>query len=208
MQLYLGQHKYYCGIDLHTRFMYICVINGDGDILYHKNHRANAANLIRALKRFREDVVICAECMYTWYWLANLCADENITFVLGHAAGMRMIHGAKTKSDKLDSEKIARLLAAHLIPESYAYPSGMRETRSLLRRRMGLVRTRSNYLGHLTCIGQQYGLDPLGKDIGKKCHREEILSTYPEGDIARLAEQRREVKYCISLPLGTGPANR
>lgn len=95
MNLYTRQHKYYCGIDLHTRFMFICVTNGDGEILYHKNHRANAANLLRALRPFLEDVVVCAECMYTWYWLANLCAEEDIPFVLGHAAGMRMIHGAK-----------------------------------------------------------------------------------------------------------------
>ena len=193
MQLYTGRHKYYCGIDLHTRFMYICIINSDGQILYHKNHRANAANLIRALRQFREDIVVCAECMYTWYWLADLCADENIPFVLGHAAGMRMIHGAKTKSDKLDSEKIARLLAAHMIPESYAYPSGMRETRSLLRRRMGLVSTRADFLAHLTCIRQQYNLEPLGRNLSIKNNRDVILNAFPEGDIARLAKVDVEV---------------
>ena len=188
MNLYTAQHKYYCGIDLHTRFMFICVINGDGEILYHKNHRANGSNLLRALRPFREDVVVCAECMYTWYWLADLCAEEDITFVLGHAAGMRMIHGAKTKSDKLDSEKIARLLAAHMIPESYAYPSGMRETRSLLRRRMGLVSTRADFLAHLTCIRQQYNLEPLPRNQSRKNSRKGILESYPEGDISRLAE--------------------
>ncbi len=188
MKFFTGTHKYYCGIDLHTRFMYLCIINSLGEILYHKNHRADAANLLRALRPFREDVVVCAECIYTWYWLADVCADEEIPFVLGHAAAMRMIYGAKTKSDKVDSEKIARLLGAHMIPESYVYPSGMRETRSLLRRRMGLVYTRADYLAHLTCIRQQYNLESLGKNLGRKKNREGILSSFPEGDIARLAE--------------------
>jgi hypothetical protein len=31
--------------------------------------------------------------MFTWYWLADLCADEEINFVLGHALYMRAIHG-------------------------------------------------------------------------------------------------------------------
>jgi hypothetical protein len=31
--------------------------------------------------------------MFTWYWLADLCADEGIDFVLGHALYMRAIHG-------------------------------------------------------------------------------------------------------------------
>jgi transposase len=126
--------------------------------------------------------------MYTWFWLADTCADEGIPFVLGHAGYMRMIHGAKAKNDRIDSEKIARLLAANMIPESYAYPSGMRETRSLLRRRMSLVQTRAKHLSHLRCIRQQYNLDPFGKDIGKKIHREHVLAAYPEGDIAKLAE--------------------
>jgi hypothetical protein len=26
--------------------------------------------------------------MFTWYWLADLCADEGIPFVLGHALYM------------------------------------------------------------------------------------------------------------------------
>jgi hypothetical protein len=28
---------------------------------------------------------VAVECLFTWYWLADLCADEDIPFVLGHA---------------------------------------------------------------------------------------------------------------------------
>jgi hypothetical protein len=28
---------------------------------------------------------VAVECMFTWYWLADLCAHEGIPFVLGHA---------------------------------------------------------------------------------------------------------------------------
>jgi hypothetical protein len=36
--------------------------------------------------------------MFTWYWLADLCADEGIDFVLGHALYMRAIHGGREDS--------------------------------------------------------------------------------------------------------------
>lgn len=186
MQFYTGKHKYYCGIDLHTRFMYICIVDSNGDILYHRNHKANPANLLRALRRCREDVVVCCECVYVWYWLADLCADEEIPFVLGHAGYMRSIHGGKAKNDRIDSEKIARLLASHMIPESYVYPSGMRETRALLRRRMYLVHSRSIHLSHLQCTRQQYNMPPLGKNLGKQCHRRKVLDATPDGDIGKL----------------------
>ena len=45
--------------------------------------------------------------MFTWYWLADVCAAEGITFVLGHALAMKAIHGGKAKNDKIDSHKIA-----------------------------------------------------------------------------------------------------
>ena len=73
----------------------------------HRNVRANPRDFLSAIKRYREDLVVGAECMFTWYWLADLCLDEDIKFILGHALYMKAIHGGKKKDDKIDSEKIA-----------------------------------------------------------------------------------------------------
>ena len=61
--------------------------------------------------------------------LADLCAAEDITFVLGHALAMKAIHGGKAKNDKIDSQKIAALLRGGLLPQAYVYPAAMRSTR-------------------------------------------------------------------------------
>ena len=37
MRFYTIQHKYYCGIDLHSKEMYVCILNSSGEILVHKN---------------------------------------------------------------------------------------------------------------------------------------------------------------------------
>ena len=37
MRFYNQQHKFYCGIDLHTRWMYVCVLSQTGEVVYHKN---------------------------------------------------------------------------------------------------------------------------------------------------------------------------
>jgi hypothetical protein len=47
---------------------------------------------------------------FNWYWLADLCLENKISFVLGHALYLKAIHGGKTKSDAIDSEKLAMLL--------------------------------------------------------------------------------------------------
>jgi hypothetical protein len=40
MRFYTQQHRYYCGIDLHAKRMYICILNGKRDIVYHQNGAA------------------------------------------------------------------------------------------------------------------------------------------------------------------------
>ena len=37
MRFYTHQHKHYCGIDLHARSMYVCILDQAGTILVHKN---------------------------------------------------------------------------------------------------------------------------------------------------------------------------
>jgi len=41
MRFYTLQHKYYCGIDLHARKMYVCILDQKGKIRVHKNIRTN-----------------------------------------------------------------------------------------------------------------------------------------------------------------------
>jgi len=65
--------------------------------------------------------------LFCWYWLADLCAREQIAFILGHALYMKAIHGGKAKNDKIDAGKIARLLRGGALPQAYVYPAGMRE---------------------------------------------------------------------------------
>ena len=135
MRVYTQQHRYYCGIDLHARSMYVCILDAAGTIVVHKDLRADPESFLRVIVAYRDDLVVAVECIFTWYWLADLCAREGIRFVLGHALYMKAIHGGKAKNDTIDSHKIAVLLRGGMLPMAYVYPAAMRATRDLLRRR-------------------------------------------------------------------------
>ena len=152
MRFYDQQHEFYCGVDLHVKRMYLCILDREGNKRLHRNVRAKPDDFLRAIEDFREDLVVGAECMFTWYWLADLCLDEDIKFVLGHALYMKAVHGGKKKDDKIDSEKIARLMRGGTFPLSYVYPREMRATRDLVRRRMFFVRRRSDLLQHVQLV--------------------------------------------------------
>jgi predicted NBD/HSP70 family sugar kinase len=69
MKFYTAQHQFYCGIDLHARSMYVCIVDQSGKILLHRNYRADPDSLLRAIVPYREDLVVAVECVSTWYWI-------------------------------------------------------------------------------------------------------------------------------------------
>ena len=171
MQFYTKQHKYYCGIDLHTKKMYVCILDEKGEIREHKNMNTDPETFLKTIAPYREDIVVAVECMFTWYWIADLCQKEHIAFVLGHALYMKAIHGGKAKNDKIDSKKIAVLLRGGMIPMSYVYPEKMRATRDLMRRRNHLMRKRAELLAHIQNTNSQYNLDESFGSISRPYQR-------------------------------------
>jgi transposase len=165
MRVYNQPHRFYAGIDLHARTMFTHVLDHKGKTVFEKDLPANPDALLDALKPFRKDLVVGCECMFAWYWLADLCEDHSIPFVLGHALYMKMIHGGKAKNDKIDAAKIAQMLRGGLFPLAYAYPRAKRQTRDLLRRRSFFVRQRSQLIAHIVNTNSQFNLPPLPKKL-------------------------------------------
>ena len=174
MRFYNQQHRFYCGVDLHARTLSLCVLDTDGTVVLHQTLAAGPDAFLKAVAPFRDGLAVACECMFAWYWLADLCLKEKIPFVLGHALYMKAIHGGKAKTDKIDAHKIAVLLRGGMLPQAYVYPKGMRETRDLLRRRTFLVRRRAEALLHLVNTNSQYNLPPFPKKLAYAQNREEL----------------------------------
>src|SRR5262245_1691461 len=188
MQFYTKQHKSYCDIDLHARSMYVCVLNQDGDIVMHRNMKASPDTFLRTVAPYRDDLVVAVECVFTWYWLADLCAQEGIPFVLGHALYMKAIHGGKAKNDTIDAHKIAVLLRGGMLPQAYVYPAEMRATRDLLRRRMYLSRKRAELLTHIQQTNSQYNLPEMGKKLAYKANRDGVAERFADPAVQKSIE--------------------
>ena len=193
MNCYTQQHKHYCGVDLHARSMYLCVIDHDAQVLLHRNLPARPEPFLEAIEPYRDDLVVAAECVFTWYWLADLCAQQNIRFVLGHALYMKFIHGAKTKNDRIDSRKIAALLRGGNFPLSYVYPPKMRATRDLLRRRTYFSRKRAELLAHIQNSNSQYNMLPFGRKITYKSNRAGVAEEFPDPTVRKSIQVNLEL---------------
>src|SRR5437016_465574 len=105
MRFYNQQHRCYWGIDLHARTLAVGILDADGASAFRGSVAASPKAVRDALAPFREDLAVACECLFAWYWLADLCQGEGIPFVLGHALYMKAIHGGKAKHDASDAEK-------------------------------------------------------------------------------------------------------
>jgi hypothetical protein len=143
---------------------------------------------LRTIAPYREDMVVAVECIFTWYWVADLCQKERIAFVLGHALSLKAIHGGKAKNDKIDAHKIAVLLRGGMMPQAYVYPAEMRATRDLLRRRCHLVHKRAELLVHMQNTKSQYNLPEMGKRLSYKANREGVGEHFPDPSVRRVSK--------------------
>jgi transposase len=158
--------------------MFVCILDHAGTILVHKNLNATPENFLNIVAPYRDDLAVAVECIFSWYWLSDLCARENIPFVLGHALYMKAIHGGKSKNDKIDAHKIAMLLRSGMIPQAYVYPAQMRATRDLLRRRMHLMRKRAELLAHIQNTTSQYNLPEFEKVLAYRKNRQGVAEVF------------------------------
>ena len=190
MKFYKQQHEFYCGIDLHANSMHVCVVDHVGNKLLHKNFDTKKPErFLTAIRSYsKNDLIISCESTFNWYWLADLCHDQQLPFLLGHALYLKAIHGGKAKTDRIDSEKLAMLLRGGNFPTSYVYPAAMRDTRDLLRRRGTIVRRRSATITHVQIVNHQQNLPAFEKSISYRTNRVGLADRFTEGSLRTMIQ--------------------
>ena len=58
MRFYTKPHQFYCGIDLHARAMYVCILNQSGEILVHRNMKTTPETFLKVIAPSREGLVV------------------------------------------------------------------------------------------------------------------------------------------------------
>jgi transposase len=190
MKYYTSTTEFNCGIDLHARQMYICVMDRQGKKLLHCNIRNNDFPFfLKLIEHYRHDLTVCCECMFGWYWLADACQAAGLTFVLAHALYVKAIHGGKNKNDRIDSEKLAHLLRSNLIPPAFVYPSEKRALRALLRQRTLYVWRRSELLARIASLQLAHNRAPLRQTRPDREPWEKLLLAQEDNPVRQITLQ-------------------
>lgn len=196
MKFYTTLHKYYCGIDLHARLLYVCILDEHGNKVVHQKIKADPHQLHKLLKPYIGQVVVGVECMHCWYWVSDFCREMNVEFILGHALYMKAIHGGKAKNDKIDSYKIASLMRGGNFPLAYNYPAETRATRDLLRRRTYVMRHGSELKAHVVNTDSQYNLPAQSLNLKNVSARDGLRHYYDDPVVQRMIALDMNILDC------------
>lgn len=95
---------------------------------------------------------------YNWYWLVDGLRGQGCNVRLANPAKMVQYQSLKASDDASDAGWLAEQLPLGILPESYVYPAQVRPLRDALRRRMLILRQRTQLLLSLESMFARCGL--------------------------------------------------
>lgn len=131
----------YIGIDYHKQYFVATMMNEQGEVIRRDKASTDRASIRRYFHNADpcEETKAVMEACYGWEYFydeASALVDE---LIMAHPLKTRLIAEARIKTDTIDSETLAHLLRADLIPQAYAPDSRTRSKKNLLRYRSSLV---------------------------------------------------------------------
>ena len=135
---------FYAGFDIHTKFIYATILDENSKIVQQGKFLTSEAdfdNFIGFLPP--KQVKIVMESCGIWEDFYDLLESKGYDVCLANPQGVKAIASARIKNDKVDSEVLAKLLKADLIPKSYIPPKEIRDLRALVRHRKILIKHRT-----------------------------------------------------------------
>ena len=157
----------FVGLDVHLRTCHATVMDGRGTILRQEKFPNERMELDRILRGI-DDAEVAIEACYSWQPVYEFLEERGYEVKLAHPMKTRIIAEAKIKTDATDSERLAHLLRADLLPTSYVPPKGIRELRELVRLRTCLVRERTRFKNKIHAELAKRGIRVLRSPFTKK----------------------------------------
>jgi transposase len=135
----------YAGLDYHLRTSSICILNEDGKVFKQQTVRGSGADVAMELSKLDEPFSVVFEASGGYGPLhARLTALPNAKrVVMAHPGALRLIWGTRRKTDRIDGQKLAKLLYLDAVPPAHVPSAAVRQWRRLIELRRSLIMRRT-----------------------------------------------------------------
>jgi len=144
----------YIGLDLHKRNIFATVLDGDGKILSRANISSKRQDISYYLKKQGngDELSVAIEASYNWLYYYRILEGITDNITVAHPLKTKIIGESRIKTDKIDSEALAYMLKAEMLPGVYIPTRISMENKLLLRSRISLVRLRTSIKNKIHAI--------------------------------------------------------
>jgi len=135
-----GGDSVYIGIDLHKANAVITALDDDGQEVLTSRIANSREGWEEFHRTFPDGGKVVLEATLNHMGVVDLLEGWGFDVSVAHAKRVRAIASSKTKTDKIDSRILAKLLQADFVPKAHVPPKKIRQMRELIRYRIQLGR--------------------------------------------------------------------
>jgi len=147
------------GLDGHQRLYVLCIGDGSGRILERRTIRGDWRQLIGFLRSLATPFQIVYEASSGSGFLYDRLKTIARRIVVAHPGHLRLIFKAKRKNDRVDAEKLYKLLLLDAVPAVYVPTPAVRDWRKLIEFRSRLVAKRTRVKNAIRALLKDHGLE-------------------------------------------------
>jgi transposase len=137
----------FCGIDLHSNNSVLVVTDETDKRLVRRRCPNDLDTILTVLAPHKADMgAVAVESTYNWYWLVDGLMSAGYEVKLANTVAMKRYDGLKHSGDEDDAAHLAHLLRLGILPTGHIHPPAQRALRDLARKRMQLVRARTQHV--------------------------------------------------------------
>lgn len=129
----------YVGLDVHSRQSSLCILNSAGGTVNEIEIKGPRAEVVDRLRQLNEPFSVCYEASCGYGQLYERLRPLAAHVAVAHPGKLRLIYGSKRKNDRIDAQKLAKLLLLDMVPPVHVPSVDVRAWRSLILLRQRLL---------------------------------------------------------------------
>lgn len=150
----------FIGLDVHRDYVVLGAVNAEPQVVL-RPHRLSFAELgLWIQQRLQPTDAVVLEATGKAWALSDQIAPHAAAVTVANPLLVKWIAAARVKTDSQDALKLARLLAAGLIPAVWVPPEAVRQLRALVAQRRRLIQQRTRLRNRLQALLQRHNLVP------------------------------------------------
>jgi transposase len=134
---------YYVGLDAHQHRSSLCILDSHGRTVKQKTVHGRWPAVIDSLARVPRPFAICFEASAGYGWLHERLAPLAEHVAVAHPGQLRLIFRSKAKHDRVDAQKLAKLLYLGEVPQVHVPNLDVRQWRRFIEYRQKLLQQRT-----------------------------------------------------------------